>query len=49
MKRKQDIQARKTPVRKAVRPMKVRLSDPATADTRAVRFGTGAISPSLRK
>jgi hypothetical protein len=34
---------------KATRPSPVRAADPATRDTRAVRFGTGCISPSLRK
>lgn len=49
MKRKPIVNATKTATRKATRPMKVRLQDPATQDTRAIRFGTGAISPSLRK
>ena len=49
MKRKPTVNATKTSARKTARPMKVRLQDPATQDTRAIRFGTGAISPSLRK
>ncbi len=34
---------------KAPRAMPVRAGDPATHDARTVRFGTGCISPSLRK
>ena len=41
--------AKPASTRKTTRPMKVRLVDAATQDTRAVRFGTGCISPTLRK
>lgn len=34
---------------KSPRTMRVRAGDPATQDARTVRFGTGCISPTLRK